>query len=535
MKKNRFVFGANDLYSYITDSLKFNKDEESLKKLKENNKNKTEKEDTDYENLTSLNTQAKNIEKNITKRVTLLLVTIPLVIFFSVVFYKTYQLIQKNGEREAVKKDTNATTNTKLGLAMDTTFKWRVLKDQEMQEIKSNVQELKTSLRSDMNQTLIAVDKKLQENSKAITKELQLMKQDFSRTKDEIISRLDLTSQEQRELNEKIDSQKKNILSIVKKTKSTPKNTPLGISLPELPPLKTDFAHKNKKVNLFKEKSTTFVENEQDEYVEVTESISIDAIDYETQEFSNSIKENNQSVAMPSFTLMPGFTKGILINGGEMPILAEGDDTSEAVPIFIRVNGDELIANDSSVNIDGCIIIATAKGSLSKKAAELRLSKISCNITDIDGNSYKVDKKIAGWVFDENGNYGVKGRLVSREKDIIKAGLPLAIVESMVKSLSMAIGNSNTNIVIPAGENPAAVNSQYMSGGLVQGAGKGASEVLRKFSDYYMKMLNSLNPTISIRAGREVTIAFKGGEKLELKKYDPINTEYFSEKEFDDE
>jgi len=532
MKKNRFVFGMGDLYSYITESLKFDKDEESLQKLKDKNKEKSEKEDTDYENLTSLNTQAKNIEKNITKRVTLLLITIPLVIFFGVVFYKTYQLMQKEGEREKSKRDANATVNTKLGLAMDTTFKWRVLKDQEMQEIKSNVQELKTSLRSDMNQTLIAVDKKLQENSKAITKELQLMKQDFSRTKDEIISKLDLTSQKQKALEEKIASQKENILDVVKNVK---KSTSSGISLPELPPLKKDFTHKDKKSNSLKEKSAVFAENEQDEYIEVAESISTDVIDYETQEFSDSIEDGNQSIAMPSFTLMPGFTKGILINGGEMPVLAEGNDASEAVPIFIRVNGDELIANDSSVNIDGCIIIATAKGSLSKKAAELRLSKISCNITDIDGNNYKIDKKIAGWVFDENGNYGVKGRLVSREKEIIKAGLPLAIVESMVQSLSMAIGNSNTNVVIPVGDNPAAVNSQYMSGGLVQGAGKGASEVLKKFSDYYMKMLNSLNPTISIRAGREVTIAFKGGETMELKKYDPIDTEYFSEKEFDDE
>ncbi|WP_152182872.1 TraB/VirB10 family protein [Sulfurimonas indica] len=531
--KNKFTFGMGDLHSYITDNLKMKKSGETLEKLK-NKKEKEDKKNADedkLENLTSLNTQAKNIEKNITKKTTLVLITIPLVIFFGVVFYKTYKMLQKDSIRMSAVEDNNT---TKMGLAVDTTFQWRVLKDQEMKGLKKDVNELKTSLQADMNKTVTLVEEKLQKNTLSITKELQSMKKDFSKTKDEIINRLNMTTQQQNMLQKKINSQKKDILEIVKKTKYVNTGAKNGINLPDLPPLKKDFTHTSSKA-----KSAVLYSNQKKEdddiYEDAFVEVNSDTMDYETQEFSESTKDINNTVAMPSFTLMPGFTKGLLINGGEMPILTEGDDASEAVPIYIRINGDELIANDASVNIDGCIILATAKGSLSKRAAELRLSKISCNITDLDGSSYKIDQKIAGWVFDENGNYGIKGRLVSREKEIIKAGLPLAIVESMIQSLSMAIGNSNTNVVIPVGDNPAAVNSQYMSGGLIQGAGRGTSEVLKKFSDYYMKMLNSLNPTISIRAGRKVTIAFKGGEKLQLSKYEPIDMEYFSEKDIEDE
>jgi hypothetical protein len=70
-----------------------------------------------------------------------------------------------------------------------------------------------------------------------------------------------------------------------------------------------------------------------------------------------------------------------------------------------------------------------------------------------------------------------------------------------------------------------------MSGGLAQGAGQGTSDVLQKFSDYYMKMLESLNPSISIRAGRSVVVAFKGGESLQLQSYEPISTSYFEDQD----
>lgn len=531
--KNKFTFGMGDLHSYITDNLKLKKGGETLEKLKNKKESEEKKnaEDDKLENLTSLNTQAKNIEKNITKKTTLILIMIPLVIFFGVVFYKTYKMMQKDSIRISVAKDNNT---TKMGLAVDSTFQWRVLKDQEMKGLKRDVNELKTSLQADMNKTVALVEEKLQKNTTSIAKELQSMKKDFTKTKDEIIGKLNMTAQQQSMLQQKINSQKKDILEIVKKTKYSNASVKNGINLPDLPPLKKDFTHTNSKAKAVALHADQKQE-EADIYEEAFAEVDSDTVDYETQEFSESTRDINNTIAMPSFTLMPGFTKGLLINGGEMPILTEGDDASEAVPIYIRINGDELIANDASVNIDGCIILATAKGSLSKRAAELRLSKISCNITDIDGNSYKIDQKIAGWVFDENGNYGIKGRLVSREKEIIKAGLPLAIVESMVQSLSMALGNSNTNVVIPAGTDPTTFNTQYMSSGLIQGAGSGTNEVLKKFSDYYMKMLNSLNPTISIRAGRKVTIAFKGGEKLQLNKYEPIDMEYFSEKDIENE
>jgi hypothetical protein len=45
-----------------------------------------------------------------------------------------------------------------------------------------------------------------------------------------------------------------------------------------------------------------------------------------------------------------------------------------------------------------------------------------------------------------------------------------------------------------------------------------------------LKILESLNPIIEIKAGREVVVAFSGGEKLQLEKYTPIDINYFEDK-----
>ena len=225
---------------------------------------------------------------------------------------------------------------------------------------------------------------------------------------------------------------------------------------------------------------------------------------------------------------MPGFVKGVLVSGAKVG--AFFDAKNEPAPLFIRITGDQLIANDDSVNIDGCLLLATGKGDLSKMAVDIRLSKLSCNLSDLDGNHYKIEQAVQGWVFSENGEWGVPGRLITRESKILKAGIPLSLVEGMINTLNNVLNKEYTNTI--GGANYYALSpTQGMSAGVNQGTQK----VLQKFSNYYLKMLDALNPVIEIRAGREVVVAFKGGEQIKLQKYEPIETDYFANMEFEDE
>jgi len=294
-----------------------------------------------------------------------------------------------------------------------------------------------------MNKTIKAVSKKIDESNKFVEKQVKELKDIVKNTQQ-------VTSENIKAISKKQSQLEKNIVSIAANREKSKKFS--GISLPKLPPLKTykksipvnnkkSIAGKNNTIqnNTY---ATKQVQKEPEVKYEVeTAEVTQDSMNYTTIDIQKNKKIKKDK--LPTFTLMPGFVKGVLVNGGEVPAMLNG--TSEPSPIFIRLTGDELIANDDSVNIDGCLILATAKGDLSKQAVDIRLSKISCNLTDLYGNKYKISQKIEGWVFGENGDYGVPGRLVSREGKIIKAGIPLTMVEAMINGLNNAISNRTYN------------------------------------------------------------------------------------------
>ena len=403
-------------------------------------------------------------------------------------------------------------------LKVDQAFKWRVLKDQEIKGLSHEITTVRTTLKKDMNTTINIVSKKIDESNKFVENQVEKLKNIVNTAQQATAENIKAIKSKQVELEKKIANVR------VSKNNS---GSFSDISLPKLPPLKqykkTKENNKIKKTdNKDKVAKVKKEEIPQVQYETEVADVSEDNINYTTIDVNQSDKANKKN-KLPTFTLMPGFVKGVLVNGGEVPAMLNG--TSEPTPIFIRITGDELIANDDSVNIDGCLIIATAKGDLSKKAVDIRLSKMSCNLSDLDGNRYKLSQPIEGWVFGENGDYGVPGRLVSRETDIIKAGIPLSMVEAMINGLNNAISNSTSNgtTIVGSTTNPT------VSNGALQGVSTGSNAVLKKFSDYYLKMLEVLNPSISIRAGRKVVIAFKGGETLKLEKYKPITTSYFDD------
>ncbi len=505
MAKIQFDFTKNDMYNYISDRFKL-----KTNKLKKENKKNNEEKDLDLENLTSMSTKSKQIEKNIIRKSTFLIIILPLTIFFIMVFYHTYQIINKQGHREIpknIEKDENFT------LQVNNAFKWRVIKDQEIQDLSHKIVITQTNIKKDMNKTINTVSKKIDESNNFVKKQVQELKNVIENTQE-------VTSENIKAIRKKQVQLEKKITEVAKHKEKN--NDFANISLPSLPPLKNykktqnannKLVEKNGKVKKSSEQKKQIIQYEIE-----TASVGQNTINYST---INLKKKQKKKSNLPTFTLMPGFVKGVLINGGEVPAMLNG--SSEPTPIFIRLTGNELIANDDSVNIDGCLVLATAKGDLSKQAVDIRLSKISCTLSDLYGNKYKLSQKVEGWVFGENGSYGIPGRLISRAGKIIKAGLPLSMVEAMINGLNNAISNSINKGSTLLGSS----TTPTLSSGVMQGVNNGSSAVLKKFSDYYLKMLEVLNPSISIRAGRKVVIAFKGGETLKLTKYKPMTTSYF--------
>lgn len=443
-------------------------------------------------------------EKFFKRRIMLIVIIAPVLFFILKTIYDAKLIYDEMVRQEQLAK-LNANKKNNFDLKLDSDYAWKVLKDKEITEIKSNISKLHEkfdnttkAIKSDINASFAQIKEFIQNSQKRMasknSEQINLIKT---------------------ELEKKINSIK--VPSI-----QTQKNISLT-NLPPLPKLNTLNKYEQDKKDLNSSKKVNLKiakRKKKKEKIRVSYTVKEYEIKISTSSFSslNSQKNKKQEDKLPSFTLMPGFARGVLVNGGQIPAILNGK--KEPVPIFIRLIDNELIANDDSVTVDGCLIRATAKGDLSKQAVDILLSEISCNLIDDLGNRYKIVQPIQGWVFDEMGSYGVSGRLVTRESKILKAGIPLALVEGMINSISNI--SSNSLITTQDGQ-------KIFGTGFLTATQTTTEQILKKFTDYYVQMLDALNPVIEIRPGRRVTIAFKGGEQLKLTKYEPINTNYFEE------
>lgn len=260
-------------------------------------------------------------------------------------------------------------------------------------------------------------------------------------------------------------------------------------------------------------KTTTIVTVE--EIITVVEDATLTTLSMNKKE-----KEKEKEI---EFDIPMGMGRATIVSGVNAPIFNFGKDGEGTKPVFLSLDSQIVLANQQVLDAKECLILGAAMGDLADSRAEIRLSKISCTFVDPKTKkTYKVEDKVEGWVFGEDGGLGPKGRLVTKEGKIIAAALPLALLETIMSYVSDKGKEGQT---IYSATNPNAVG---MAGYASQGASKGASNVVDKLSDIYIKYLESLNPIISIMPGREVTIAFKGTTTpLKLKEFNGLDIGYF--------
>jgi len=74
MAKIKFDFNKNDMYNYLSDRFKMKTPKKS--KQESNETKKRNKDEAELENLTTMRTKSKKIEKNIIRKATLLIINI---------------------------------------------------------------------------------------------------------------------------------------------------------------------------------------------------------------------------------------------------------------------------------------------------------------------------------------------------------------------------------------------------------------------------------------------------------------------------
>lgn len=217
----------------------------------------------------------------------------------------------------------------------------------------------------------------------------------------------------------------------------------------------------------------------------------------------NSENGKGKGIYIPSGSLMTG----TLITGLDAPTGQSA--RRDPFPVLVRLQKDAILPNSYSADVKGCVMILSGYGDLSSERVYLRTEGISC----IRNDGKSIEAKVSGYATGEDGKAGMRGRLVTKQGQMI--------ARSLVAGFFGAMGNAFNVQPVPTIDTTGtsksvrylnAFSGQAVQGGLVSGAGN----ALNKVADFWLKMANSIFPVLELDAGRQMDIVLIKGADLKL-------------------
>ena len=192
------------------------------------------------------------------------------------------------------------------------------------------------------------------------------------------------------------------------------------------------------------------------------------------------------------------FVRVALLGGLDAP--TGGQAQTNPHPILMRTQDNAFLPNRYRFEIKECFILASSYGDISSERAFARLENLSC--VRRDGKA--VDMAVKGYVVGEDGKAGMRGRLISKQGQI----LANALLAGIGSGIGQAFQNSSsTQSISPLGSTSTVNQGQQFKNGISSGVGK----TLDRLSQYYIDLAEKLFPVIEIDAGRTVEVVFTKG------------------------
>ena len=196
------------------------------------------------------------------------------------------------------------------------------------------------------------------------------------------------------------------------------------------------------------------------------------------------------------------FVRVALLGGLDAP--TGGQAQTNPHPILMRTQDNAFLPNRYRFEIKECFILASSYGDISSERAFARLENLSC--VRRDGRA--VDMAVKGYVVGEDGKAGMRGRLISKQGQV----LANALLAGIGSGIGQAFQNSTTTQSIsPLGTIGTVNQGQQLQNGISSGIGK----TLDRLSKYYIDLAEKLFPVIEIDAGRTVEVVFTKGFGLD--------------------
>ena len=200
-------------------------------------------------------------------------------------------------------------------------------------------------------------------------------------------------------------------------------------------------------------------------------------------------------------TILPAgsFAQAVLLSGVVSSTSASSSSNPE--PILLELVDSGNLSRNFTSSVKGCRVIGSAFGVLSKERVMIRLEQLTC-IEQLTGEA--VTLPVDGYVSGEDGENGMRGVVIDRSGDHMRMAFATGFLSSFSNFLSMSANpvtfSSQTGL---ASTTP--LTGQEM---LKQGVARGAGSALDKFTEFYIKRAESLDPVIVVKPGRVVDVIF---------------------------
>ena len=179
---------------------------------------------------------------------------------------------------------------------------------------------------------------------------------------------------------------------------------------------------------------------------------------------------------------------------------------SDPLPVVLRITGParSVLRNGKPLATDltGCLVNGAARGDLSSEKVYVKLARMTCAQP---GSRYAVSE-VKGFIAFA-GKSGVRGRVVSREGNLVGQALLAGIVGGFGRGFSANANGIFTGAIGANGKREGLSATDILSGGLGQGAGDAADTV----SKYLIERAEQYQPVVEMPTGIAVEIVFLDG------------------------
>ena len=195
------------------------------------------------------------------------------------------------------------------------------------------------------------------------------------------------------------------------------------------------------------------------------------------------------------------FTQAILLGGLDAPTGGQAQHNPQ--PVLLRLTDNAVLPNQFRSRIKECFVVGAGYGDVSAERAYIRTESLSC-ITH-DGTA--IDIPVKGYVAGEDGKAGMRGRLVSKQGQI----LANALLAGVASGIGSAFQQSATTYSLsPLGSTSTVTPGKQLEAGL----GTGVGRALDRLAQYYISLAEKVFPVIEIDAGRTVDVVLTQGIAL---------------------